>query len=131
MDVYLQGWHKGVAFVNGHNLGRYWKIGPQKTLYVPAPWLKEGKNTVSVKCLLFKPKGTVKICYKNVCRYRLLIRKNLTYNQILPGTDYGDAANACLFSTRNQNVLMCLFVLYICVKRCEKAKIKMYLRQIL
>ncbi|CAB4037765.1 beta-galactosidase-1 2 isoform X1, partial [Paramuricea clavata] len=42
------GWHKGVAFINGHNLGRYWKIGPQKTLYVPAPWLKEGKNTVLI-----------------------------------------------------------------------------------
>uniref|UniRef100_A0A915HT96 Beta-galactosidase n=1 Tax=Romanomermis culicivorax TaxID=13658 RepID=A0A915HT96_ROMCU len=32
-------WNKGVAFVNGFNLGRYWKVGPQKALYVPAPIL--------------------------------------------------------------------------------------------
>ena len=48
--LYMQGWTKGIVFVNGHNLGRYWKIGPQETLYVPAPWLREGKNTVSA-CL--------------------------------------------------------------------------------
>ncbi|XP_028403991.1 beta-galactosidase-1-like protein 2 [Dendronephthya gigantea] len=49
-DTFLdtRGWHKGVAFINGHNLGRYWKIGPQETLYVPAPWLKEGINVVLI-----------------------------------------------------------------------------------
>jgi beta-galactosidase len=40
----LKGWTKGVVFVNGFNLGRYWHIGPQKTLYVPAPLLREGTN---------------------------------------------------------------------------------------
>lgn len=39
---------KGVVWVNGHNLGRYWNIGPQQTLYVPAPWLKIGRNTIAV-----------------------------------------------------------------------------------
>jgi beta-galactosidase len=34
--------------VNGHALGRYWNIGPQKTLYVPGPWLKKGANEVVV-----------------------------------------------------------------------------------
>ena len=38
----------GVVWVNGHNLGRYWDIGPQKRLYCPAPWLKKGKNEVIV-----------------------------------------------------------------------------------
>ena len=36
-DTFLQldGWSKGVAFVNGHNLGRYWPImGPQVILYI-------------------------------------------------------------------------------------------------
>lgn len=33
-------------FVNGHNLGRYWKIGPQETLYLPGPWLQKGNNEV-------------------------------------------------------------------------------------
>lgn len=41
-------WNKGVVWVNGHNLGRYWQIGPQQTLYLPAPWLKAGRNEVVV-----------------------------------------------------------------------------------
>ena len=44
----LRGWGKGIAWVNGHNLGRYWKIGPQQTLFVPAPWLKRGSNEAIV-----------------------------------------------------------------------------------
>jgi beta-galactosidase len=49
-DTFLdtRGWHKGVAWINGHNLGRIWNIGPQQTLYVPAPWLKSGANEVIV-----------------------------------------------------------------------------------
>ncbi|GIN74631.1 beta-galactosidase [Bacillus sp. J14TS2] len=39
-------WTKGVVFVNGHNLGRYWEIGPQQTLYVPGPYLREGENEI-------------------------------------------------------------------------------------
>lgn len=38
------GWEKGQAYINGFNLGRYWEAGPQRTLYVPAPILKEGEN---------------------------------------------------------------------------------------
>ena len=44
--VCLQGWGKGVIFINGKNLGRYWSIGPQQTLYVPGPWLHKGDNQV-------------------------------------------------------------------------------------
>ena len=39
---------KGFVFLNGHNLGKYWQIGPQQTLYIPASWLKKGKNEVVV-----------------------------------------------------------------------------------
>ena len=39
---------KGVIWVNGHNLGRYWEIGPSSTLYVPAPYLKKGSNEIIV-----------------------------------------------------------------------------------
>ncbi|KON90057.1 beta-galactosidase [Sporosarcina globispora] len=42
----LKGWKKGIAYINGFNLGRYWEIGPQKTLYIPAPLLKEGENEI-------------------------------------------------------------------------------------
>ncbi len=44
----LPGWTKGVAWLNGFNLGRYWERGPQKTLYVPAPLLKCGQNELVV-----------------------------------------------------------------------------------
>ena len=49
-DTYLDvsQWEKGVVWVNGHNLGRYWNIGPQKQLYCPAPWLKKGKNEIVI-----------------------------------------------------------------------------------
>ena len=49
-DTYLDmsGWKKGVVWVNGHNLGRYWEIGPQKRLFCPAPFLKEGANEIVV-----------------------------------------------------------------------------------
>ena len=41
-------YNKGVVWVNGHNLGRYWQIGPQKRLYCPAPWLTKGVNEMIV-----------------------------------------------------------------------------------
>ncbi len=44
----LEGWTKGVAWVNGFNLGRYWNRGPTKTLYVPAPLLCAGENHLVV-----------------------------------------------------------------------------------
>lgn len=49
-DTYFDArdWHKGVVFVNGFNLGRYWDVGPQRTLYLPAPLLKKGKNEIVV-----------------------------------------------------------------------------------
>jgi beta-galactosidase len=49
-DTYLdmRQWGKGVVWVNGHNLGRYWSVGPQQTLYVPVEWLKATKNEVVV-----------------------------------------------------------------------------------
>ncbi|MBE9582991.1 beta-galactosidase [Mucilaginibacter sp. JRF] len=58
-DSYLdmRKWGKGVVWINGHNLGRYWSIGPQQTIYVPAEWLKQGKNEVVVFELI-KPDQT-------------------------------------------------------------------------
>jgi hypothetical protein len=40
----LSGYQKGLVWVNGHNLGRYWRIGPQQRLYCPANWLRTGLN---------------------------------------------------------------------------------------
>ena len=49
-DTYIDmtEWEKGVVWINGHNLGRYWNIGPQYQLYCPAPWLKKGKNEIVI-----------------------------------------------------------------------------------
>ena len=44
----LRPWTKGFVWVNGHNLGRYWNIGPQQTMYLPGPWLKRGTNEIVV-----------------------------------------------------------------------------------
>jgi len=44
----MTGYSKGAAWVNGHNLGRFWDVGPQTRLYCPAPWLKAGENEVIV-----------------------------------------------------------------------------------
>lgn len=49
-DTFLdvRNWNKGLVWVNGHNLGRFWSIGPQQTMYLPGCWLKKGKNEVLV-----------------------------------------------------------------------------------
>ncbi|WP_073496226.1 glycoside hydrolase family 35 protein [Actinacidiphila paucisporea] len=44
----LPGFGKGFVWVNGKLLGRHWEIGPQITLYVPAPLLTAGRNTITV-----------------------------------------------------------------------------------
>lgn len=44
----MEAFGKGLAYVNGHALGRFWHIGPQQTLYLPGCWLKKGKNEVVV-----------------------------------------------------------------------------------
>ncbi len=46
---------KGIVFINGINIGRYWSVGPQQTLYVPGCWLKVGKNDV----VIFEQKNDV------------------------------------------------------------------------
>jgi beta-galactosidase len=53
-DTYfdMSNWGKGAVWINGHNLGRYWNVGPQQSLYVPAEWLKKGINKVVVMELI-------------------------------------------------------------------------------
>lgn len=51
----LSGWGKGFVTVNGTNIGRYFNAaGPQKTLYVPAPFLRSGENEI----IVFESDGT-------------------------------------------------------------------------
>lgn len=44
----LDNFTKGFVIINGFNIGRYWDIGPQKTLYVPSSILKQGRNEIVV-----------------------------------------------------------------------------------
>ena len=44
----MQTWGKGMVWVNGHAMGRFWEIGPQQTLFMPGCWLKEGENEIIV-----------------------------------------------------------------------------------
>ena len=46
--VDLAGWTKGAVWINGFNLGRFWDIGPQRRLYLPAPLLRKGSNELLV-----------------------------------------------------------------------------------
>ena len=49
-DTYidLRQWGKGHVWINGRSIGKYWNIGPQQTLYVPAQWLIKGENVIVI-----------------------------------------------------------------------------------
>ena len=49
-----------MVWLNGHNLGRFWKIGPQQTLFVPGAWLKKGSNEVVVLDLEVPGRAVIK-----------------------------------------------------------------------
>lgn len=44
----LRNWNFGAVWVNGHNLGHYWNRGALRSLFLPAHWLKRGKNEIVV-----------------------------------------------------------------------------------
>ncbi len=48
----LSRWGKGVVWLNGHCLGRFWNIGPTQTAYAPGCWLHAGKNEIVILDLL-------------------------------------------------------------------------------
>ncbi|QKX53673.1 uncharacterized protein TRUGW13939_00753 [Talaromyces rugulosus] len=57
-DTFLElpGWTKGVIWVNGNNLGRFWTIGPQQSYFLPGAWLEKTKNTILI--LNLEPSGS-------------------------------------------------------------------------
>jgi beta-galactosidase len=67
-DTYLdmRKWGKGGVWINGHNLGRYWEIGPQQSIYVPAEWLKVGKNNVVIFELLNTEQNVITSLHKPI-----------------------------------------------------------------
>lgn len=75
----LRPWGKGFVWINGHNLGRYWNIGPQQTMYVPGPWLKRGANEVVVLDLLGPQQPVIAALDHPIL------------NQLRPALDFADA----------------------------------------
>ena len=58
---------KGFVTVNGYNIGRYWEIGPQKTLYIPASLLRKGENEIVIfESDALKGEAEVEFCDKPV-----------------------------------------------------------------
>ena len=63
--VDIRNFTKGYVFVNGRNLGRYWNVGPQRTLYIPGVWLKEENEIIVFETQSFK-KPIVQITDKHI-----------------------------------------------------------------
>lgn len=55
----METWGKGMVWVNGHALGRFWEIGPQQTLFMPGCWLKKGENEILVLDLKGPSEATI------------------------------------------------------------------------
>ncbi|MBM7829470.1 beta-galactosidase [Agromyces cerinus] len=67
LQLSLPGWTKGVVWVNGVNLGRYWSRGPQRTMYVPAPVVRAGANEL----VIFETVGAASSAVRFVARPEL------------------------------------------------------------
>jgi beta-galactosidase len=50
---------KGVVWVNGHLLGRFWNVGPMGSLFLPGAWLHSGNNEVTVMDLDGGPTASI------------------------------------------------------------------------
>ncbi len=55
----MSAWGKGLVWLNGHCLGRFWNIGPTQTMYMPAPWLRKGRNEIIVLDYIGPQKNTL------------------------------------------------------------------------
>jgi beta-galactosidase len=75
----MSGWGKCMVWVNGINLGRFWDLGPQYTLYMPGCWMKEGTNEVVVMDI--EPTGHTSITGLTEIKYGLKIDANVSYNR--------------------------------------------------
>lgn len=77
----MEAFGKGLVYVNGHALGRFWHIGPQQTLYLPGCWLKKGRNEVIVLDIA-GPHGTP-VCYaeNHPELNKLHLEKSASHNQ--------------------------------------------------
>ena len=55
----LSSWNKGVIWINGRCLSRFWNIGPTQTAYLPGAWLKPTGNTIVILDLIGPEKPVI------------------------------------------------------------------------
>jgi hypothetical protein len=69
--LHLEATGNGFIYLNGHALGRWWEIGPQKDFYLPECWLNFGPGSTNVVTLCLRPtKGPAGIVSASVSPYR-------------------------------------------------------------
>jgi beta-galactosidase len=117
----MRPWGKGFAWVNGHNLGRFWNIGPQQTMYVPGPWLKAGDNEIVVLDLLGPEKPVMaaldhpildelrpELDFARTKRHRVKLRSDLGQPVYAGSFDAGTTLQEVRFRTPVEGRYFCL-----------------------
>ncbi len=75
----MTGWGKCMVWVNGINLGRFWDLGPQYTLYMPGCWMQVGRNDVVVMDI--EPTGHRRVRGVTEHLWGLKVDKDLKYHR--------------------------------------------------
>lgn len=103
-DFYLdmRSFKKGVVWINGHCLGRYWNIGPTQTMYVPGVWLNKGANKVVVldmhRPLVTRLQGLDKPILDSLTEI-----KTISSNHHKVGQQFGNNLNSLLYTGAMEN----------------------------
>ena len=93
-DVFLDvsTWGKGILWINGNMMGRFWNIGPTQTMYVPGAWLKKGSNEIVVLDILGPHKPVIAGLKKPIL------------NKLRPEVDFIPKKNAGTFAAKKKDV---------------------------
>ena len=78
--INMEAFGKGMVYVNGHAIGRFWSIGPQQTLYVPGCWLKKGTNEVIVLDIVGPSAAPTAFCQSSPELDKLNLEKSNKHN---------------------------------------------------
>ena len=78
--INMEAFGKGMVYINGHAIGRFWSIGPQQTLYVPGCWLKKGTNEVIVLDIVGPSAAPTAFCQSSPELDKLNLEKSNKHN---------------------------------------------------
>lgn len=88
-------WGKGMVWVNGIAIGRFWEIGPQQTLFMPGCWLKKGENEIIILDLKGPQSATVKGLTKPILD---MLRETVPEKSRKPGEELNLSEEAAVTS---------------------------------